>query len=68
MCQNNLVNIPHIKFCENLSGWSQVVRFRQVGMIRLVVAVCSTNVPSSSWVRVLHSIGRDHWIKFIALQ
>lgn len=57
-----------MKFCENLSGGSQVVPFRRVGMIRLVVTLCSTNMPSSSWVGVLHSIGRDHWLRFIALQ
>ena len=42
-----------MKFCENLSDGSQVVPFRQVGMIRLVVTVCFTNMPSGSWVRVL---------------
>jgi len=53
MCQNNVVNISNMKFCENLSGGSHVVPFRHMGMIRLVVPVCFTNMPSSCWVRAL---------------
>lgn len=56
-----------MKLCENLSGGSQVVPFRQVGMIRLVVTVLQTclQVAGSGY---LNSMGRDHWIKFIVLQ
>ena len=53
MCQNKVVNTPNMKFYENISGGSHVVPFRHMGMIRLVVCVCFTNMPSSCCVRVL---------------
>jgi hypothetical protein len=53
ICQNNLVNIPNMKFHENLSGGSHVVPFGHVDIIRLVVTACFMNMPSSRWVRVL---------------
>lgn len=53
MCQNNVVNIPNMKVCENLSGGSHVVPFRHVIMIRVIVTVCGTNMLSGSWVVLL---------------